>query len=466
MREFHVLYEKTEPPKPTPADTPVDLTEETMAEHKKKILLNMARERLDVLLVYADREHGTNYGYLTGFEPRFEESILVLHKDGQAFLMLGNEMLRMAAYSRIPVQAIHTPHFSLPNQPMETELGFTKLLEKAGIRSFMQVGIAGWKLFTGKMENNDKMFDVPSFIVESIRGIIGVEGRIRNATGLFIHPEHGARIQVNANEAAHYEFGASLAGECVNKVLNEVTEGKTELELAEFLSAYGQPLSVQTICAGGQRFTNAVVSPRKKKVMVGERLSVTMGLRGGLTCRTAYLVEECSQLPEKEKDYLEQAAEPYFRALAVWFSEVGLGKSAGELYSEIEQVIPKSRYGWELNPGHYTAGEEWMSSPFWEGSEIILKSGMMLQMDIIIRVPGYGGANAEDGILLADARLREEIKEQYPQVWDRMMIRQRYMREVLGIPIGEEVLPMSGICGYYRPYVLRKDFAFKIKVTS
>ncbi|MDO4276059.1 MAG: M24 family metallopeptidase, partial [Eubacteriales bacterium] len=268
-----------------------------------------------------------------------------------------------------------------------------------------------------------------------------------------------------ANEAAHYEFGASLAGQCVRKVLDEVTEGKTELELAQLLSAYGQPLSVQTICASGQRFTNAVAAPRKKKAGVGEQFTVTMGLRGGLTCRTGYVVGESRELPREEKDYLEQAAKPYYRALAVWYSETRIGRSAGEIYSEIEQVIPKSIYGWKLNPGHYTAGEEWMSSPFWEGSEIILKSGMLLQMDIIIKVPGYGGANAEDGILLADEQLRREIKDQYPQVWNRMMRRRTYMREILGIPIGDDMLPMSGICGYYRPYVLNKDWAFKIKVT-
>ncbi|MDO4276958.1 MAG: aminopeptidase P family N-terminal domain-containing protein [Eubacteriales bacterium] len=199
MKKFEVLYEKTVPPGPTPADTPVDLTEETMTEHRMKILMRMEQENLDVLLVYADREHGANYGYLTGFEPRFEESILILHKDGQAYLMLGNEMLRMAEYSRIPAKAVHTPHFSLPNQPMETELNFTRLLQKAGIKRNMQVGIAGWKLFTGRLENNETMFDVPSFIVESAREIVDGEGRIRNATGLFIHPENGARIQINVN---------------------------------------------------------------------------------------------------------------------------------------------------------------------------------------------------------------------------------------------------------------------------
>ena len=57
--------------------------------------------KLDFLFIYADREHGGNFGYLTGFEPRFEEAVLVLHGNGQAYFLLGNENLKMAQYARI-----------------------------------------------------------------------------------------------------------------------------------------------------------------------------------------------------------------------------------------------------------------------------------------------------------------------------------------------------------------------------
>ena len=33
--------------------------------------------RYDRLVVYADREHSANMAYLTGFDPRFEEAVLV-----------------------------------------------------------------------------------------------------------------------------------------------------------------------------------------------------------------------------------------------------------------------------------------------------------------------------------------------------------------------------------------------------
>jgi hypothetical protein len=34
-------------------------------------------------MVYADREHFANMAYLTGFDPRFEEALLILTQDHQ-----------------------------------------------------------------------------------------------------------------------------------------------------------------------------------------------------------------------------------------------------------------------------------------------------------------------------------------------------------------------------------------------
>lgn len=141
--------------------------------------------------------------------------------------------------------------------------------------------------------------------------------------------------------------------------MNQIEIGKTELELSEPLSAYGQPVSVQTICATGERFTDAVVAPRNKRTALGDRFSVTMGLKGGLTSRAAYVAASEADLPKKEQDYLEKSAKPYFAALAVWYSTIGLDITAGELYDVVERVLPKQQYGWTLNPGHLTSSEEW-----------------------------------------------------------------------------------------------------------
>jgi len=49
------------------------------------------RERsIDVLVVYGDREHSANLEFLTGFDPRFEEALLLVAKSGDRLLRVGN----------------------------------------------------------------------------------------------------------------------------------------------------------------------------------------------------------------------------------------------------------------------------------------------------------------------------------------------------------------------------------------
>lgn len=458
-----VIYEKAVQPPHTAAQIPVNLTKETMEEHRQKVLQAMEQHQVDAVLVYGDREHGTNFSYLTGFEPRFEEAAVVLYRDGTCVLLLGNEMLGMNQHCRILSRAVHVPYFSLPNQPMVHEKTMKGLLEEAGIKKGMRIGAVGWKMFTSRLDQNEQLFDIPHFIIKALQQAVGENGKIESLGGMFLDPDHGVRIQMNANEIAHYEFGASLAADCVLSGMDQVAIGKTEMEIAQNLAACGQPVSVTTICATGERFTDAVVVPRDKKVKKGDRFSITMGLKGGLTSRAAYVAEKSQDLPKDVQDFLERVARPYYAAAATWYSSIGLDMTGGELYRLIEEVLPKEKFGWTLNPGHLTADEEWLSSPVYKDSAIKLKSGMMLQMDIIPAVPGYGRAGAEDGIVLADEKLREEIQQSYPDMWKRMQIRRGYMEQKLGISLKKEVLPLSGITGYYRPFLLNKEYVLKIK---
>lgn len=441
---------------------PVELNDVTIHERKKKILKKMECEGYDTLLIYGDREHGSNFSYLMGFTPRFEEALLVLQKDGSASVMLGNEMLRMADYSRIAVKAIHTPHFSLPDQPMETTKSFQELLKEAGVNSGKTVGIVGWKLQNDQYDPENQMFDVPYFIVQAVMEVVGQE-YVRNGTGLFVRAFDGVRTLVNANEIAFYEYGSSLASVGVGMLLEKLEIGKTELELAGYLENCGQPNTVQTICASGHRFTKGCVAPRNKNLSKGERFTMTVGYRGGLTNRTGYLAFSEDDLPESEKDYMEKVAIPYFSAMASWYSSVGIGIRGGEIYRLMEEIIPKEMFGWSLNPGHYTSDEEWVSSPFKPDSEIVLNSGMLLQMDIILKVSGYGGCNAEDGVVLMDEILQRQVEKNYPSTWHRLVQRKRYMKDVLGIVMKDEVFPMSDLCGYVRPFLLERTKALQVR---
>jgi len=49
------------------------------------------------LVVYADREHFANIVFLSGFEPRFEEALLLLGPGDRRVLITGNECQSYAA---------------------------------------------------------------------------------------------------------------------------------------------------------------------------------------------------------------------------------------------------------------------------------------------------------------------------------------------------------------------------------
>ena len=462
VKTEQVQYTNISAPHIASPDKPVLISDQTYAKHMNRLQSAMQKEGFDAVVIYADKEHGDNFYYFTGFEPRFEEAALIVRQNGKPHMMLGNEMYKMHQYSRVEVQPVACPYFSLPNQPMETEKTVAELFCQAGIAKGDRVGLIGWKMFTGRCENNALLFDMPHYWISAIQENIGAEGKMENAARLLIDPDSGIRTVLEADEIAEYEVNAAWASQCVETLLKDLAPGKTELELAQHLHAYGQFTPCHPMCATGARFGGAVVSPRYKKVEVGDAFTTSMSLRGGLTCRAAYVAKTEADLPEAARNYVDVMARPYFAAAATWYETVGLGVTGGEVYAAVDTVFPKSEYGWTLNPGHLCASEEWMSSPIEKDSKATLKSGMILQMDIIPSRPPYGGINAEEGIALADEALREELKRTYPEMWARVEQRRKYMMEELGIQLKPEVLPLSNLAAYVRPLLLDQERALKI----
>ncbi|CAM4342861.1 M24 family metallopeptidase [Lelliottia jeotgali] len=441
----------------------VILSDETLLQRKAKVLSNMRQLGLDTLIVYADKEHGGNFEYLTGFIPRFEEALLVLHSTGEAVLVLGNENLKLATHARLDNRVVHAPWFSLPNQPMNNQKSLPELLTEAGVTAGKTLGLAGWKLFTGVGDDVNQMFDLPAFIVDAIRQAGEGTLQLRNATGIFIDPDGGARTTNSANEIAHYEYGANLASTAILTALNAIAPGKTEKEIASLLAAEGQPNTVVTIAATGDRFAHANLYPSDKVIQRGDKFSLTTSYKGGLSSRAAYVVADASELAPAVADYLDVVAKPYFSAVVAWLEHLHIGMRGGEMYDLIERFLPKAEYHWHLNPGHLVADEEWLCSPIGPKSDALLRSGMMLQIDIIPSRAGYAGASIEDTVALADEPLRQKLASEYPSLWERVVARRKYIGEHIGIRLPEEVLPMSNTVGYLRPWLLDQGRALTCK---
>lgn len=459
MTEPRRIVVKTLPQPDCWQDVPsVPLTDVTLKKRKARVLARMAQLSLETLIVYADKEHGANFEYLTGFIPRFEEALLVLHQDGEAVLVLGNENLKLAAHARLENRVVHAPWFSLPNQPMTNAASLPDTLRLAGLADKKRIGVAGWKLFTSEHDDNTQLFDMPSFIIDSLRAAVTPGCVLTNATGVFISPANGARIN-NANELAHYEYGANLASTAILQALNAIEPGKTEKQIGALLAAEGQANNVIMIAATGDRFASANLYPSDKVIQRGDKFSLTTSYKGGLSSRAAYVVANETELNPAVADYLDVVAIPYYRAVVGWLEGMRVGITGGEIYQLIETLLPKSEYHWHLNPGHLVADEEWMCSPIMPDSAIPLASGMLLQIDIIPSRAGYAGASIEDTVALADAALREELARDYPVMWARIIARRNYIQRDLRIRLSEDVLPLSNTVGYLRPWLLDQTLA-------
>ncbi len=447
--EKKVILKEIPEPERDCSIVPHPLSDQTMEMRKQKVLQQMRIRNLDTLVVYGDLEHGGNFEYLTGFLPRFEEALLVLHADGQAYLVLGNENLNKCGKSRIAAEPVLCSYFSLPDQPMLSGGNLEEILAETKLQG--RIGVAGWKKLP------EGMYDLPAYLMTALEHLCGKEN-LSNAIDLFIGAD-GVRVTNCADEIAHYEFYASLAGDAMLDAMDALRPGISEMEVGAKLNRLGQDHNIVTITAFGERFIRANMYPSDHRLSIGEPISLTTGFRCGCSSRAAAAVSCREELPEGQRDYFEKLCVPYFRAIAVWLEQIHAGMKGGELYELMEQVLPKEEYHWKLNPGHLTAEEEWLCSPVFESSRELLKSGMILQTDVIPSLPGYPGVSAESTCVLADQNLREEIRRAFPDLYARMMHRRRYLKEVQGISLNEDVLPMCSSLAYMRPYALSHQAA-------
>ena len=88
---------------------------------------------------------------------------------------------------------------------------------------------------------------------------------------------------------------------------------------------------------------------------------------------------------------------------------------------------------------------------------------MAVQADVIPATgTAYFTSNIEDGIAIADAALREEVAQKYPEAWRRIEARRAFMKDELGIRLKPEILPFSNIPAFLPPFWLARDKAMVV----
>ena len=440
---------------------------ETYLERIEALRAKALERGYESFVIYGDREHYANVAWLTGYDPRFEETLLILDlkKDTKPLLVVGNEGKGYTGISPIEkrLRIVIYQSFSLVSQPRGESRPLNEILRLGGVKRGSRVGVAGWKYYTGvEADDPEATLEIPSYIVDTLRRIAG-RRKIANANTLLIHPTEGIRAVNDVDQLAQFEYVGTYTSQALRNVLFGLTPKMTEHEAVRMMKLNGLPLSCHLMLSSGPRASMGLSSPRSRIIERGDQFTMAYGAWGSLNSRAGFVVESEAELPKAIRDYVPKLVAPYYEAIAAWYEKLRIGATGGDLYKAVHDRIGDPFYGVHLNPGHLTSLEEWMSSPSYEGSKERLASGMAVHVDVI---PGTGTkyftTNIEDGLCLADAKLRGEFEEKYPEAWGRIQVRRIFMVKDLGIKLAPEVLPFSNIPAYLPPFILSPNRAMRI----
>lgn len=429
----------------------------TKEDYEKRIgeLLRVASQ-YSHLLIYADKEHFSNLEYITGYDPRYEECMMLLKRGSLPWLIVGNEGMGQSQCITIAHEKVLFQSLSPMGQGRGTSKKLTEIFKDYGMDESAKVGVLGWKGFS-ELETDDPkhMFEVPAYIIEALRKN-GCD--MENANGIMMDNYSGLRTVHDVKTLILSEIASTKASRKTWDFVSGLREGMTEIEASQLFNIDGEPCpTYPNICFYGK----GILSPDYHRVLrMGSPIAFGMGYRYAQIHRVGLYAKSFADLEEKYRDCMETLFATYFEAVAVWFESLGIGVAGGEVWSKVKEVIGSyEEFGIALNPGHLIHTEEWINSPFVEGGTAVLKSGMLIQCDFTAR-PAFCmglGVHTEDGLILADQRTREELRRLAPDSYERMMNRQKFMREVLGIRLRDEVLPTSDICGMLHPFYADLD---------
>ena len=224
----------------------------------------MVRRGYDRVVVFADREHSASISFLTGFDPRFEEAILVIGQDGDPAILVGNECFGMAGAAPLPMRRRLHQDLSLPGQPRDRSRPLAEILAEEGVVRGGRIGVVGWKTYADRAT-----IEVPAFLVDALRSLTGPDGLVENATDLLIDPADGLRVINDVDQLAVFEWAATQTSGGVRRLLEGLRPGMTEREAVRLLDWNGTPLSCHLMLTAGPRASLGLLSPADRPIARG-----------------------------------------------------------------------------------------------------------------------------------------------------------------------------------------------------
>jgi hypothetical protein len=332
-------------------------------------------------------------------------------------------------------------------QSREISWDLKPLLKKAGIGPRLRCGTLGWKtLMAGRIE-------LPAYMVDLLTELCGQAPC--NANDLLMQEETGLRLFNEPEQLAVFEHAAVLTSRAVLGVLKALKPGIREFEAIRAMQTDGLPLSCHAMLSFGHDIKNGMASPDNTRLAEGHRVTTALGVWGSLTCRAGLAIRDERGFSGAAGARHRSVINNYLRVTRAWYETVGVGVEAGAVWQAVERARDKALYTLCVNPGHYLHLDEWVNSPFRKGSKARLPASSALQADIIpVGRKGSVVVNMEDGIALADAAFRKELKRKNPALLARCQARRAFMNQTLGYNVGEDVLPLGNMPGVYFPFLL------------
>jgi len=338
------------------------------------------------------------------------------------------------------------------------KLRIAEILRDEGVGMASRIGLVGWKTYA-----HARQTDVPAWLADELRVAVGDEGRVENATDLFIDAADGLRVVNEVDQLAQLEWAACRTSDGVRRVVAGIRPGMTERQAVRLFEWDGTPLSCHAMLSAGPRARYGLLSPGDRPIAHGDPFTTAFGIWGALDCRAGWVVEDPAGLPEGIRDYVEKLVIPYFEAAVEWLETLRIGATGHEVASVVARRLADPFFGIFLNPGHQISLDEWVNSPFRVGSPVELGSGMAFQVDIIPATgTPYFTTNIEGGVALADESLQAALAAAHPDAWARIRARREFMRDALGIRLHPDVLPLSNMPMHLPPFLLSPDRAMTL----
>ena len=115
----------------------------------------------------------------------------MLHRDGEAVLVLGNENLKLAGHARLENRVIHAPWFRCPISRWKPVKRWLSGFRRQALRRKTRIGLAGWKLLLARRMTARRCSICLPLSWTLFARPPARRQDLTNATGIFIDPASG-----------------------------------------------------------------------------------------------------------------------------------------------------------------------------------------------------------------------------------------------------------------------------------